>query len=442
MGRSYTNELDCSPTGLIKLTLPILLALWSTHLLNIVNRALLLQHSPAVLNVAALSISYCGAFTAFFYRVARIASVYTGQLNGARDHQHLASPMWQMIYLALFSTLFFLPMTYLVQYSPLLPDNYANEIIHYRQLIFGTAPFFIAYTALLAFFSGKGKTKLIATITIAGGVIRTLLNYLLIGGIPGKLPALGAIGNAYAQIFVKIVEFSILGYCLIAGVHVRIDWQTCRFNLKLFLNCIKTGFPLALNSFLALAIWHLIHLKLSHYSTELTTVWSISSSIFICLNFASQGIGKATAIAVSNLIGKQNLSAIHQVYRRFLLISLVLALILCGILTAICFYLSRLYPHINLTIVLIWIYINLVIELLLATTNGVLRAGGDTLFPQLIQQISLWLVVALPILYLFLTDKINSIVTIYQCSAIWSGLNLVYTYYRYRSLVWYQNITM
>ena len=79
-------------------------------------------------------------------------------------------------------------------------------------------------------------------------------------------------------------------------------------------------------------------------------------------------------------------------------------------------------------------------ELLLSTTNGVLRAGGDTFYPQLVQQFLLWIVVVLPILYLFLTNKIQSIVTIYQCTLVWVSVNFIYTYYRYRSLVWYRNL--
>ena len=328
MNIHHLHNLDHSKNGIIKLAMPILFALWATHLLNIINRFLLLNYSVAALNVVVLSTTYCNAITAFFYRVARIASVYTGQLNGASDYQNLSSPMWQMIYLAIFSTLFFLPITYLVPYLQFINSDYINEIIYYRRLILGSAPIFVAYTALLAFFNGRGKTKLIAAITIVGGVIRILMNYLLVYGIPNKLPALGAIGNAYAQICVKLLEFIILGYYFIAGNNYRFSFENCRFNLQLFFSCIKTGLPLALNSFLALVAWHLIHVKLSYYSTELATSWSISSSIFIFLNFASQGLGKATAISISNLIGQQKLVVIRDVYRRFILLSLFLALVL------------------------------------------------------------------------------------------------------------------
>lgn len=446
----FRNRIDYSILGIIKLTLPLIISALSSNIMYIVDRFMLARYSVDSMNAAALGGNMVAAIGYIFKSIAHVAEVYVGQDNGAQNYKKLAEPVWQMIYLSLFSAIIFIPAGYFSNYLNLFPEYYMKEGVEYQGFVLPFEFVSCVCIAFAAFFIGQGKTILVTIAFFVSNVLNIFLDYILIFGIEDMIPSYGCKGAAIATVISSIVQTIILGVVFFNRYN-RENYNTCnyRFNKELFKSCCRTGIPISIGRFFGIIAWYIVYVAISHVSKDLATIHGIGVGVYVTFFFFADGFGKAVSTLSSNLIGMKNIEGIKRILRIFLYMTACVSVVIMFFLIIypeilLTFLndqsgsLTRLYSEIKLVFMLYTVII--IIDTLSSVIYGVLLAGGDTKYPSIINISFFWGVVVIPVVILYFLGLLNNVGTVQILSIIWTGATLFFIYRRYKTLKWYNSL--
>lgn len=445
------SSIDYSIKGIVKVTLPLVLADLSTHLMYVSDRLILTFYSTNAMNAASISGNFVSMLTFMFVSIAGVASVFVGQYNGSKQFNKIAQPVWQMIYLSLFSSVFFIILALSSKHINLLPNYCLKEGVEYQStlLFFGFLPGLGA--AISSFFIGRGKTAIVTGVVVLSNIINILLDIILIFGVKNIIPAMGGKGAAIATVISAAVEVLILAAIFLNRKN-RKNYNTVKhssFNKKLVIECCRIGAPLSIGRMIELAAWYLVYVALSHVSPEMATIQGIAVSIYLLFIFFGDGLSKAISALSSNLIGMENFEGIRRLLRIFSMMAIItggmlmIPLVFCqnmifSVLGAASDNLSSIYPV--LSIIFKILVINITLEAIGSVIWGILLAGGDTRYPIIANLSCLWGFVVIPVGVMFFLEKLNSVIIVYILTTIWCFSSLVFLYTRYKSRKWYNKL--
>ncbi|MBU6446039.1 MAG: MATE family efflux transporter, partial [Verrucomicrobia bacterium] len=146
------NPLTKHPEGSIrelwKISLPLMISSLASLFMIFTDRIFLAHYSIEALNASVTSGTFAWALMAGVGMITCMSEVFVAQYNGARHFKRLGVPVWQMVWFALFSVLFFFPLA--IWGAPLIfgADRYADLEISYFRLLMLFSP---AYALLMAF---------------------------------------------------------------------------------------------------------------------------------------------------------------------------------------------------------------------------------------------------------------------------------------------------
>ncbi|MDR1232743.1 MAG: MATE family efflux transporter [Puniceicoccales bacterium] len=450
---SFTKkiQIDTSVSGILKIIIPLILSCLSVNLMFLVDRFILMRYSLDAMNAAMLGGNLAGFYTFLLMAITGTTEIFVGQYNGAGEHDKIASPVWQMIYLVIFAAIFYVPIGYFSDYLNLIPECYAQDGVAYQRLLtyFCWQPGLAA--AFTGFFVGRGQTKIITMIVIVGNLINAILDYLLVFGVREIIPSLGCKGAAIATIIAQAVQILILAASFWSSKN-RQYFHTAKnykFDKELFGKCLKVGLPMSFGRSVELLAWYLIYAALSHVSKDLATVHGVATTVYILIAFICDSLSKGTAAISANFIGKKDLASIGVVLRKVTIITLVLCFIFifpllisprlfCGLLGTINEDVAHLYP--TLSIIFKIQFINVTLESLCAIFWGTLASGGDTKYINVTNLGCLWGFVVFPVVLLYAFDMLNSAIIVHLLSTCWVSSWLLLLHRRYKSLKWYKSV--
>lgn len=194
------------------------------------DRLYLANYSADALNAAVSAGTFWWATTFAVVTLCSMAEVFVAQYNGAKRYQKLGEPVWLMIWLALFSVVFFFLLGTVVNDSLFKAGFFnANEV---------------AYAAISAFFIGQGKTRIIQWMALLGNAVNIALDPLFIFGVKGWIPEMGLKGAAIATGLGILIQIVILGALFLRSEN-RTHFGTAqwRFRPSAFWRCLKVGLP-------------------------------------------------------------------------------------------------------------------------------------------------------------------------------------------------------
>lgn len=256
-----TNEIrEGSLSQLWKVSSSLMVSFFSMVAMMFCDRLFLANYSANALNAAASAGTLYWAGNFMVVTLCAMAEVFVAQYNGAKRYKMLGEPVWQMIWLALFSCLFFFLLG-TVGSEALYQTGFFNsdEALYYKWNNW-FAPSFSLLAALSAFFIGQGKTEIIKWMAILGNVINIILDPLLIFGVDGWIPSMGIPGAAIATGIGVIAQIIVLAWLFLRENNQTLfntrDW---RFKLKPFAKCLKVGIPPALFVMLELMGWAIFY---------------------------------------------------------------------------------------------------------------------------------------------------------------------------------------
>jgi len=194
-----------APNGyrhVLTIGLPLMASMLSATVTQFTDRMFLGQYS-----LEALAASLSGSITnftvmAFFAGMVSYVNVFVAQYTGAGRADRLGAALWQGIWLALGSGALVAAMGLpggaffaLVGHAP---EVQAMEGVYYRILCFGSV-FNVLAIALSTFYSGRGLTRPVMLVNMAGAALNIPLDYMLINGAWGA-PELGIAGAGIATV--------------------------------------------------------------------------------------------------------------------------------------------------------------------------------------------------------------------------------------------------
>ncbi|NGX58419.1 MAG: Multidrug resistance protein MdtK [Chlamydiae bacterium] len=416
-------------------------------LMLFVDRLLLAKYSQEAFN-AAVSASTLGWALVFGWLVlTNISEVFVAQYNGAQKYEKIGSPVWQMMWLALASVLFFVPLAIWGGQLFFPQSEYSDLQREYFRWMIIFGPSYPIYGALTGFFVGRGKVVIITILSIITNIINAILDWILIFGIEGWVPSYGVAGAAIATSGSQIFQAMILAFVFLKPAN-RLKYQTWdfKFNWSLFKKCFKVGFPVALFATFEIMGWAIFYMIMTWASPKHITIAGISQSIIILFYFFGEGISKGIATISGNYIGAQKLHYISRSVMSGVKLHLLFFLFL---FVGFYFFADDLagqflnMPEAEITpaflkslqICVNFSILYLLFEGLRFVFMGVLTASGDTFFLLIGGAISIWLFLVIPVYIAVIKFQAN-IETASLISVFFAiGAFLIY-YWRYTQGKW------
>jgi len=236
------------------ISLPLVASMGSITLMQFTDRMFLANYSvdsiSAALPAGIASFTSCSIFLG----VVNYTNAFVAQYTGAKAFDRVGASIWQGIY---FSILAAVLLAFLVFISGDLFDLIGHsphirslEIQYFNILILGAA-FPILGSAMACFYTGRGLTRVVMLVHMAGAAVNIPLDYCLINGI-GFFPELGIVGAAIATVTSSSIITLILGLLIFSPENrARFGiWDSRAFDKNLFGRLMRFGLPSGIQFFL------------------------------------------------------------------------------------------------------------------------------------------------------------------------------------------------
>lgn len=394
---------------LFSIALPLMISSLSVMSMIFVDRLLLAHHSTEAMNAAVNATTLGWAFVFTWTVLASISEVFVAQYNGAGAKEKLGEPVWQMIWLSVFSIFFFVPMAYWGApwiYGVESDTAIARDYLKWMMLFGPTFPF---YGALCGFFVGRGKTLIITLLAFAANIMNAFLDWVLIFGWEDWIPAFGPTGAAIATSSSSLFQGLVLFYLFISPSN-RNTFGTGNYALRLasFRQCFKIGFPGAFFAGIEIFAFAVYYWLMTMRGEDFITVAGICQSIIILFYFFAEGVSKAATAVCGNLIGAKKTDLISNVITAGLKMHVLFFLFMLGLFyffadDVIRQFMPNASPETAARIVDI-LYLGLLAMIFYMFFEGIrlfyiglLTSAGDTFFLSTAGTLTAWLLFVLPV---------------------------------------------
>ncbi len=389
---------------------PLIILSASNTVMMLTNRIFLAHDSPEEIAAAMPAGQMFFTLMAFFLITTSFTATVIAQFHGTDDRIGCVQAAWNGFYFGTFVALlltFLLPAggAWIIAHNRHHPAIAAFETEYFTAMS-PSAGFTCMELGFLSFFTGRGKTMLVAAIKVVGCLISVPLNYILIFGKFG-LPPLGIFGagtaNSLANLCTLIISASVFLMVRQSEYetrrHRRPEW---RFFRKL----LVFGAPAGLQTFIRNAAFAIVVMMIGNLGNEALTATSIALTINMLGNMPMIGLMDATSIITGQYIGKRRLLVADRISGRSW------RMLACWILFGSCFYLfapellinffgsknagttgiSFEQVHQNVIIILRWAILFNLLDAMRFIAMGSLRGAGDTRIPLLIGMATSWLI--------------------------------------------------
>ena len=389
---------------------PLVILSASNTIMMLTNRVFLAWNSPEEIAAAMPAGQMFFTLMAFFLITTGFTATIVAQFHGANDRVGCVRAAWNGFYFgAMVAALlmFALPAggSWIIMHN-----GHSAGIAQYeREYFVAMAPcagFTCMETAFLSFFTGRGKTMLVAAVKVAGCLVCVPLNYILIFGKLG-LPPLGilggGLGNSFANLFTMLTAITLF-LCVKQSEYPTREHR--RFHWEFVKKLVFFGAPAGLQTFIRNAAFAIVVMMIGNLGDEALAATSIALTINMLGNMPMIGLLDATSVITGQYIGRRKLNVANRIAGRSL------RLLFVWMLTASLFYifapelLIRLFSShnasstgmnfeqvtANVISILHWAVIFNLLDGTRFITMGSLRGAGDTRIPLLIGMATSWLI--------------------------------------------------
>lgn len=452
--QALSNAIHCEEKSLLRqlwmICFPLMLTALSGSLMSFLDRVLLAKYDTDAMIVAttAGNIAYIFQFGAM--SIAMIAEVFVGQYNGAKQFKNVGKPVWQMIWFSLLCAFVMMMMGFFGQ-SFFIPKELGIEGYDYFKwmMIFGGS--YPLVGALTGFFIGRGHVKAIAMSVVFANVLNLILATLLVFGVEGIIPELGAQGAAIATGVSELcVAIGLFLFFLKPKYQKLYNTHLWKFDGALFFKCIKVGFPNSIGHMAGTAAWAFVMYILANRSVEHVTVITIGFSIWMLFSFITEGLQMGVTAFASNFIGAKRWDKVSEVLMTGLRLQFILAMILAIPLVIYPNLLVKFFipldnsasdiSHLRELIEMscLWLWLGYVFDGMAWVIDGILTAAGDTQFIMFMNSFGTWLLCIMPI-YLFVVVLDGSPMLTMKLVTLFCVILFGCYFLRYKSKKWKNN---
>ena len=422
-----------------KLAIPALIAGIAEPILSITDTAII-GHIDINATESLAAVGIVGAFISMliwvFGQVRSAISSIISQYVGANKLDEIKELPAQAIAMIVASSLLVLALSYPFSGQIFQFYNASDQILDYciayfNIRIFGF-PFALFVFAVFGTFRGLQNTFYPMIIAIIGASLNIVLDFILVYGIEGYIPAMHVEGAAYASVIAQVV-MAIISLVLLlkkTAISLRLSF-TLHAEVPRLLNMIGNLFirTIALNVALYLATSYA-----TDYGKEYIAAYTISINIWLLGAFMIDGYSSAGNILSGKLLGAKEYKSLvilsNKLFKYGMLIGTIIA-----ILGAV-FYneIGRIFT--NETLVLEQFYTVFWIVLITQPINaitfifdGMFKGMGEMKYLRNLLILSTGLVFVPTLLFFdYLNYKLIAIWLAFTCWIIARGLPLVFKF--------------
>lgn len=331
------------------------------------------------------------------------ASIFTAQFWGRRDKTSISKVLGVSLVSGLVVSLIFLinalffPEVFLGIFST---DQEVIEMGASLLLVVGWSYLFTPVTnTIYMILRSIGNVRLPMVVSSSSVILNAILGYLLIFGGLG-LPAMGALGAAYANLIARIIECILIIWLL---YYLKIPLAVKPRNMfsfdNLFLKKILGRIvPVAVNELfwsVGIAAYNAVYARIS---TEAIAAFNIRTSIEDLIFVPFLGIIHACSIMVGNAIGSGEQEKSKDYIKQSSIIVFIMGIFFGALIIFSRGYIASLYNVSELTKSYargLLLVLGVFLCIRVVNTHyfiAMLRAGGDTRFAYFLDVGSMWLV--------------------------------------------------
>ena len=422
-----------------KLAIPALIAGIAEPILSITDTAII-GHIDINATESLAAVGIVGAFISMliwvFGQVRSAISSIISQYVGANKLDEIKELPAQAIAMIVASSLLVLALSYPFSRQIFQFYNASDQILDYciayfNIRIFGF-PFALFVFAVFGTFRGLQNTFYPMIIAIIGASLNIVLDFILVYGIEGYIPAMHVEGAAYASVIAQVV-MAIISLVLLlkkTAISLRLSF-TLHAEVPRLLNMIGNLFirTIALNVALYLATSYA-----TDYGKEYIAAYTISINIWLLGAFMIDGYSSAGNILSGKLLGAKEYKSLvilsNKLFKYGIVIGTIIAVLGAVFYTAI----GRIFT--NETLVLEQFYTVFWIVLITQPINaitfifdGMFKGMGEMKYLRNLLILATGLVfVPTLLIFDYLNYKLIAIWLAFTCWIIARGLPLVFKF--------------
>ena len=183
-------------------------------------------------------------------------------------------------------------------------------------------------SALIAYFSGIGRTTILAFAIITMSVSNIFLNWVLIFGHFG-FPALGIQGAAYASNTAEFIStiIMVIGVWVLKLRQKNFLFYFNRIKVNIILKITNLSFPLVLQTLIGLAAWLIFFTLIEKLGKSELAISNNVKQIYTILGIPTYALASSTNTIIGNLVGQKKISELIPTLKRIIILSSILILI-------------------------------------------------------------------------------------------------------------------
>lgn len=275
--------------------------------MHFVDRVFLSWYSEVSLAASLPAGATAWIFISVFLGTAGYVTTFVSQYDGAGQPHRIGAAIWQGNYFSLIATALLAVVALIAE--PLFtfvghdPEIRREEIICFQVLVLGGGGFIFS-ASLSAFYSGRGWTKLVMWVNVAGALLNGLLDYVWIFGKWG-FPEWGIFGATLATV-VAPWAMSIFYFGLLFLPHNRRDYHTLsasRFDRELFTRFIRFGLPSGLQFMIDVFAFTVFLLLVGRIGKMELAASNVAFAVNQLAFMPMVGLSMGTAVLVGRYVG-------------------------------------------------------------------------------------------------------------------------------------------
>lgn len=311
----------------------------------------------------------------------------------------------------------------------------------------GLIPFALSQTYISSI-RETGQTFVPMLAGIVAVITNLILDYILIFGIVGVIPAMGVSGAAIATVIARFVECIIV----VAWTHMHADknpyivgaFKSFRIPGNIFKGIFIKGTPLMLNEMLWASGMAVIVQCYAVRGLEVVAAQNISSTITNLFNIVYIQLGSCISIVVGQRLGAGKLEEARDADNKMIFFSVGC----CAVVSAIMVVVGRFFPSIYNTeesikeLARTFILISALVMPLCAFSHCsyfTLRSGGKTGITFIFDSVYTWIVM-IPFAYILANHTSLPIITVFFLVQFTEIIKVTIGFFMIKSGVWLQNI--
>jgi len=336
MSSTSTNDLhlEVSNRQILKIAMPISLAILVPQLNFITNNIFLGHYSQQALAIASITGVYYLIFAMIGYGLNNGLQALISRRAGENRPDEIGKIFGQGVFISLTIATVGIILTWFA--APMVlrhvihdPETSDKAIEFLRIRIWGL-PFLYIYQMRNALLVGTNQSKYLVIGTASEAVSNIVFDYLFIFGAMG-FPEMGFNGAAVASIIAEFMGMFVIFLVIHKkGITKRFGlFRHFRWNKELAGQILLISLPLVFQLAISIISWEFFYILIEHHGQMALAVSNVMRNIFGIMGCISWAFAATSATMVSNIIGQGKTELVIPLIKKIVKISFSAALFIC-----------------------------------------------------------------------------------------------------------------